>query len=191
MKIGILNSGGYNINSIKFALNRLQIDDIIIVKSREEFEQCDKIIIPGVGHAKTAMDLLNKQDLIHSVQNTKKPTLGICLGMQIMFKYSKEGDVDCIDIFNERIIKLSNNVRVPQMGWNKLIDEKNTEYNNQYVYFANSFYAPIGNYTINYVDYEGIAISAMINKDNFFGCQFHPEKSGKIGEKILNNFLCL
>jgi len=124
MKIGILNSGGYNINSIKFALNRLSIKGIIIIKSPSEFDICDKIIIPGVGHAKTAMDLLDKQGLIESIKNTIKPVLGICLGMQVMFKYSDEGNTDCLGIFDGNIIRLPKNIRAPQMGWNKLINGK-------------------------------------------------------------------
>jgi glutamine amidotransferase len=186
MKIGILNSGGYNINSIKFALNRLNFDDVLIVKSKEEFEKCNKIIIPGVGHAKTAMDLLDKQGLIECIKNATKPVLGICLGMQIMLKSSEEGNVYCLGIFDSKIIKLPKNVRTPQMGWNQLINGK---YNAEFVYFANSYYAPIFKYTKSYVDYEGVKISAMIKKDNFVGCQFHPEKSGKVGEKILSDFL--
>lgn len=186
MKIGILNSGGYNINSIQFALNRLSFDDVVIIKSKEEFAKCDKIIIPGVGHAKTAMDLLDKQGLIECVKNTKKPTLGICLGMQIMFEYSEEGDVICLGIIKGNIIKLPSNIRTPQMGWNKLFNGK---YNDEFVYFAHSYYSRISDYTRSYVDYEGIKISAIVEKDNFIGCQFHPEKSGIIGIKILSDFL--
>ena len=186
MKIGILNSGGYNTNSIKFALNRIGIDDIIVVKSEEQFEKCNKIIIPGVGHAKNAMDLLKSQNLIECIISTTKPVLGICLGMQIMFKHSQEGNVDCLNIFAESVIKLPNNVRVPQMGWNKLI---NGVYSNQFVYFANSYYVAVNKYTQSFVDYEGIELSAIVKKNNFIGCQFHPEKSGNIGEKILNDFI--
>jgi glutamine amidotransferase len=186
MKIGILNSGGYNINSIKFALNRLKIDDVVIIKSPEEFEKCDKIIIPGVGHAKTAMDLLHSQGLIECVKNTIKPVLGICLGMQIMFNFSEEGYVDCLGIFDGKIVKLPENVRIPQMGWNKLVNGK---YEDEFVYFANSYYATISEYTESYIDYENIKISAIVRMNNFVGCQFHPEKSGKVGEKILSDFL--
>ena len=159
------------------------------------------------------MSLLSSQDLIECIKNTKKPTMGICLGMQIMFERSAEGDVNCIGIFKNKIIKLPNNIRIPQMGWNKLlyaseasvvslsfmerlgevgkVDSKTEDQKkiNKFVYFANSYYAPIGDYTINYVDYEGIKISAMVQKDNFFGCQFHPEKSGKVGEEILDSFI--
>ncbi len=186
MKIAILNSGGYNINSIRFALNRLGVDDVAIAKSKEDFEVCDKIIIPGVGHAKTAMDLLNSQGLAEAIKNTTKPVLGICLGMQIMFKFSEEGGVSCLGIFDEKVIKLPTSVRTPQMGWNKLINGK---YANEFVYFANSYYVPLCKYTESHVDYDGIRVSAMVKKNNFIGCQFHPEKSGDLGEKILYDFL--
>ncbi|QED23616.1 imidazole glycerol phosphate synthase subunit HisH [Candidatus Deianiraea vastatrix] len=188
MKIGILNSGGYNFNSIKFALNRLGITNISYVKSEDELNTCDKIIIPGVGHAKTAMDLLNLQNLTTVIKNTKKPVLGICLGMQIMCQFSEEGNVDCIGVFDKNIVRLPADVVTPQMGWNKLIGGK---YDGKFVYFANSFYLPKCEFTENYVDYCGIKISAMIRKDNFLGCQFHPEKSGEIGEKILSDFVLL
>lgn len=186
MKIGVLNSGGYNINSIKFALNRLNIEDIEIINNEIEFEKCDKIIIPGVGHAKTAMHLLHSQNLINCIKNTKKSVLGICLGMQIMFEKSEEGDVDCIGIFKGNVIELPNNVNSPQMGWNML---NNGKYKEEYVYFANSYYVAICEYTQSYVEYEGIKISAIVKKSNFIGCQFHPEKSAKVGEQILNDFL--
>ena len=186
MKIGILNSGGYNINSIRFALNRLSCYHVSIVTNENEFNECDKIIIPGVGHAKNAMNLLHKQDLINAIKSTKKPVLGICLGIQIMFNFSEEGNTKCLGIFDENVIRLINNIQAPQMGWNKLINGKNAD---KFVYFANSYYVPICKYTESYVDYNGIKMSAMVKKNNFFGCQFHPEKSGKIGEEILKNFL--
>lgn len=188
MKIGILNSGGCNINSIIFALNRLNIDDVIIVKSAAEFGLCDKIIIPGVGHAKTAMNLLKSQNLIEVVKSTTKAVLGICLGMQIMFNFSQEGEVECLKIFDEEVIKLPQEILSPQMGWNRLIGGK---YNDEFVYFANNYYIKPQENTLSYVEYFDIKIAAMINKNNFFGCQFHPEKSGLAGQKILRDFLML
>ena len=186
MKIGILNSGGYNWNSIAFALNRLGIDDVVIVKSPQDFALCDKIIIPGVGHAKTAMELLRQQDLIDVIKNTTKPVLGICLGMQLMFSKSQEGDVDCLKIFDEEIIKLPSHVNIPQMGWNKL---ENGKYKDQFIYFANSYFAKPNADTEAFVDYDGIKVAAIVRKNNFYGCQFHPEKSGTVGENILRDFI--
>lgn len=188
MKVGILNSGGYNLNSVIFALNRIGIDDIIVVNTHQEFDMCNKVIMPGVGHARTAMNLLSKQGLIECLRSTTKPVLGICLGMQIMCAFSQEGSTDCIGIFNENVVKLPTNVIVPQMGWNRLI---NGQYGEEFVYFANSYYVPICDDTISYVEYSGIKISAMIQKNNFLGCQFHPEKSGVIGSSILSDFISL
>lgn len=188
MKIGVLNSGGYNLNSIVFALNRIGINDIIVVKTPEEFDICDKIILPGVGHAKNAMDLLRFQDLIGLLQRTNKHVLGICLGMQIMFSFSQEGNTDCTCIFPYDVIKLPANVVTPQMGWNKLFGGK---YNGEFVYFANSYYVPFCDITESYVEYCGVKISAIVRRGNFFGCQFHPEKSAGIGSKILNDFILL
>ena len=188
MKIGILNSGGYNINSIKFALNRLGVDDIIIVKSPDEFEACERIIIPGVGHAETAMAMVESQKLSNCIRNTIKPVLGICLGMQVMFEKSAEGDVDCLGIFDGEIVKLPDGILVPQMGWNRIIG---SGYDGEFVFFANSFYAQVGEYTEGFVEYFGVKVSAIVRKNNFLGCQFHPEKSGVVGEKILNDFINL
>ncbi len=188
MKIGILNSGGYNLNSIKFALNRIGVFNIIIIKSQVEFDSCDKIIIPGVGHAKTAMEMILSQNLAHCIKNTKKSVLGICLGMQIMFKHSAEGNVDCLGIFDGNVVKIPDDIQTPQMGWNQIIGGK---YDGKFVFFANSFYTPIGDCTESFVEHFGIKISATVRKNNFIGCQFHPEKSGAIGEQILNDFINL
>lgn len=185
-KIGILDSGGFNINSIKFALQRIGQKNISIVKNKNDFESCDKIIIPGVGSANIAMKKLKNNDLINLIKSTKKTTLGICLGMQIMCNYSQEFNTDCLGIFDCDVIHLPSNVISPQMGWNCL---KKSKYENNYVYFANSFYAPLFDNTISFVEYGNIKISAIIKKDNFIGVQFHPEKSSKIGEQILKDFL--
>jgi glutamine amidotransferase len=188
MKIGILNSGGCNFNSITFALNRLGVDDVRIVKSEQEFLECDKIIIPGVGHAKVAMELLKLQNLIEVVKSTNKPVLGICLGMQIMFESSKEGEVDCLGILKGKVIHFPQNVTAPQMGWNRLMGGK---YDSEFVYFANSYFTFPQENTLSYVDYENLKVAAIIQKNNFFGCQFHPEKSGVVGQKILEDFINL
>lgn len=188
MKVGILNSGGFNFNSIKFALNRLGVFDVGIVKSPDEFEACEKIIIPGVGHAETAMAMIESQNLSNCIHNAKKPVLGICLGMQIMFEKSAEGNVDCLGIFDGEIVKIPDEVRSPQMGWNRIVGG---EYDGEFVFFANSFYAPISQNTESFVEYFGVEVSAIVRKNNFLGCQFHPEKSGVVGEKILNDFINL
>ncbi len=186
MKIGILNSGGYNINSIKFALNRLGVSDVFLVKQPQELEICDKIIIPGVGHAKNAMKMLESQNLLDGICNFTKPVLGICLGMQIMFENSAEGNVNCLGIIPGKIEKIPDGITSPQMGWNRLINGK---YAGNFVYFANSFYAKVAENTTSFVSYNRLEISAIVQYKNFIGCQFHPEKSGKVGEEILSDFL--
>ena len=186
IKIGILNSGGYNINSIRFALERFGVNDIVIVKNKCEFDVCDKIIIPGVGNAKVAMEMLQKQSLIECIKLTQKQVLGICLGMQIMCNFSEEFDTKCLGIFDEKVVHLPANVVAPQMGWNCI---ENGKYQGEFVYFCNSFYVPVCKNTTALVDYFGTKISAIIQKDNFTAMQFHPEKSGKVGEKILKDWL--
>ena len=185
-KIGILNSGGYNINSIRFALERLGVNDIVIVKNKSDFDDCDRIIIPGVGNAKVAMEMLQKQDLIDTIKFTQKPVLGICLGMQIMCNFSQEFNTKCIGIFDEKVVHLPDGLVSPQMGWNCM---ENGTYKMDFVYFCNNFYLPICQNTIAVVDYYGTKISAIIQKNNFTGMQFHPEKSGEVGEKLLANWL--
>ncbi len=185
-KIGILNSGGYNINSIRFALERLGINDVIIVQNKDKFDICDKNIIPGVGNAKVAMEMLKEQNLIDCIKTTQKQVLGICLGMQIMCDFSQEFNTKCLGIFDEKVIHLPARLISPQMGWNCF---ENGKYQGEFVYFCNNFYVPICKNTTAFVDYYGTKISAIIQKNNFTGMQFHPEKSGKIGEKMLLDWL--
>ena len=186
IKIGILNSGGYNINSIRFALEGLGFYDVVIVKNKTEFNLCDKIIIPGVGNAKVAMEMLQKQNLIDAIKSTKKPVLGICLGMQILCNFSQEFNTKCLGIFDENVMHLPIGLVAPQMGWNCIEEGK---YQGEFVYFCNNFYVPVCKNTTAFVDYFGTKISAIIQKNNFTGMQFHPEKSGKVGAKILLNLL--
>ena len=193
MKIAIIDYGAGNIQSIQFALERLGFegvltDDVTIIES------ADKVIFPGVGEASSAMKKLTESGLDQLIPKMKQPVLGICLGMQLMCKSSEEGNTNGLGIFDVDIIKFSNAVKVPQMGWNTIYDLKSPLFNgineNDYMYLVHSFYASKSEEMIATTNYE-IEYASALQKDNFYGVQFHPEKSGVIGEQILKNFLKL
>ncbi|MFC1659385.1 imidazole glycerol phosphate synthase subunit HisH [Pseudomonadota bacterium] len=195
MKLAIIDSGGYNINSIIFAFQRLGIEPIL-TDNVEKISGADKVILPGVGTANNAMEILRKKNLVDCIKSLKQPTMGICLGMQLLFEKSEEGDEECLGIIKETVKKFPQNTKltIPHVGWN---DTKTNTKNpllqtvgEDYFYFIHSYYAPIGSYTIASTDYI-LRFSSMVKKDNFYGCQFHPEKSSKKGEEILRNFLKL
>ena len=212
MKIGIINYGAGNVQSVKFAIERLGYSAEIL-SDATLLDACDKIIFPGVGHAKPAMDKLREQNLELYILNCKKPLLGICLGMQLLCRHTQEGNTNCINVFNTDVLKfqISNaaafndsdkkqinnelNLKIPHVGWNNITDLKSPLFNgkeieNSFVYFVHSYYVPKNDYSIANCCY-GIEFSAALNKDNFFATQFHPEKSGDVGEMILKNFLNL
>lgn len=191
--IALIDYGAGNLKSVANALDDLKAEYIITDKG-DEIISADKIIFPGVGEATSAMSKLNDKGIVEAIKSTSKPLLGICLGMQLFATFSEERNTKCLDIV-KTVVKLfdSSEVKVPHMGWNKV------EYNSQnklftsvesgeHFYFANSYYVPINEYTIASTNYE-IMFSASINKDNFYGVQFHPEKSGKVGLQILRNFI--
>ena len=199
MKVVIIKYNAGNIMSVDFALQRLGIqaevtDDI------EKFKQADKVIFPGVGEASTTMSYLRQHKLDQLIVDLKQPVLGICLGLQLMCSHSEEGDTDCLGIFPEQVRKFIPEpgnqfiTKVPHMGWNNLAKTKSplfdTDIENQYVYFVHSYYAAIGNDTAATSHYIN-PFSAALQRDNFYAVQFHPEKSGSIGEKILTNFIQL
>lgn len=193
--IGIIDYDAGNIQSVINALNDFNFEYILTNKI-EELEKCSKIILPGVGEAKYAMDKLIESNLIDFILNCKKPFIGICLGMQLLCEFSEERKTNCLGIIPVNVVKFnSEKVIVPQMGWNdvKQLNEDNI-FNNitdkTSFYYANSYYVPKCAYTIASSNYE-MEISAIIKKDNFYGMQFHPEKSGKYGIKILENFIKL
>ncbi|AIN74688.1 imidazole glycerol phosphate synthase subunit HisH [Flavobacterium psychrophilum] len=193
MKIVIINYGAGNIQSIQFSLQRLGYEGILS-KNIAEIQGADKVIFPGVGQASSAMQKLRESGLDKIIPNLKQPVLGICLGMQLMCNSSEEGNTKGLGIFDIDIIKFSNKVKVPQMGWNNIYNLKSSLFEgiseNEYLYLVHSFYAPKCAEAIAFTNYE-TEYSSALQKNNFYGVQFHPEKSGKIGEQILSNFLQL
>lgn len=193
MKIAIIDYGAGNIQSILFAIERIGFE-AFVTNDWNLIKSADKIIFPGVGEASSAMQKLNESGLNILIPTLKQPILGICLGMQLMCKSTEEGNTNGLGIFDIDIIKFSNKVKVPQMGWNTIYNLKSSLFEgikeNEYVYLVHSFYAPKGSNAIAYTDYETEYATAL-QKDNFYGVQFHPEKSGIHGEQILRNFLKL
>ncbi|MBC8882827.1 imidazole glycerol phosphate synthase subunit HisH [Flavobacterium piscinae] len=193
MKITIIDYGAGNIQSIQFALNRLGFEGIL-TNNADEISSADKVIFPGVGEASSAMKKLKNTGLDELIPTLKQPVLGICLGMQLMCNHSEEGNTKGLGIFDTDVIRFSNEVKVPQMGWNTIYNLQSPLFQgingNEYLYLVHSFYAPLSENTIAITNYE-TEYSSALQRYNFYGVQFHPEKSGIIGEQILKNFLNL
>jgi glutamine amidotransferase len=196
MEVAIIKYNAGNIYSVSYALKRLGIE-ATITADPELLHKADKVIFPGVGEAQTTMEYLKEHKLDSIIKDLKQPFLGICLGMQLMCRYSEEGNADCLGIFDtdvKRFIPQKHEDKVPHMGWNTITNTKeglfNKQLENQFVYFVHSFYVPVNEFTAATTDYIH-PFSASLHKDNFYATQFHPEKSGQVGEVILNNFLNL
>jgi len=193
MKIVIINYGAGNIQSIMFAIERLGYK-AVLSNNPDEIKSADKVIFPGVGEASYAMKMLQESGLDTLIPTLKQPVFGICLGMQLMCNYSEEGDTKGLGIFDIDVVKFSSKVKVPQMGWNNIYNLKSDLFKgiaeNEYMYLVHSFYAPLCAETIATTNYE-LEYSSALENDNFYGTQFHPEKSGDVGEQILANFLKL
>ncbi len=191
MKLVIIDYGAGNIKSIQFAFKRLGVD-AVLTNNVAEIQNADKVIFPGVGEASSAMQKLRESGLDKVIPTLKQPVLGICLGMQLMCNSSEEGNTKGLGIFDVDIKRFSNEVKVPQMGWNTVTDLKSELFKgikeDEYMYLVHSFYAEDCEYAIASTEY-GIKYATALHKDNFYGTQFHPEKSGVEGEKILRNFL--
>ena len=191
MKLVIINYGAGNIKSIQFAFKRLGYD-AILSNNPQEIIAADKIIFPGVGEASSAIKMLKESGLDVLIPTLKQPVLGICLGMQLMCKSTEEGNTLGLGIFQTEVKKFSNTVKVPQMGWNVIKDLKSDLFKdikeNEYMYLVHSYYAEHCKETIAKTDY-GINYASALQHNNFYGVQFHPEKSSLAGEQILKNFL--
>jgi len=193
MKVVLIDYGAGNTKSVQYALQRLGVE-AVLTNNPELIQKADKVIFPGVGHANSAMEKLEQSGLNKLIPNLKQPFLGICLGMQLMCKYSEEGATKGLGIFDLNVLKFGNDNKIPQIGWNTLVDLNSEIFHglndNEYMYFVHSYYVPIASETIAKAKY-GVIYSAALKKNNFYGCQFHPEKSGDKGELILKNFLAL
>jgi glutamine amidotransferase len=191
--IVIINYGAGNIQSIKFAIQRLGYE-AVLSNDIEEIKAADKVIFPGVGEASSAMKKLKSTGLDKLIPTLKQPVLGICLGMQLMCNYCEEGNTQGLGIFDVDVVKFSNKVKVPQIGWNEIFNLKSLLFKgiseNEFMYLVHSFYVPLNDNAIATTEY-GIKYASALQKDNFYGVQFHPEKSSKAGEQILRNFLKL
>jgi len=204
MKVAIIKYNAGNVYSVYCACRRLGCE-AEITDDPEYIRTADRVIFPGVGEARAAMEYLNETGLAALIRSLKQPVLGICIGMQLLCQHSEEGDVDCLGIFDvpvERFRPEDPSLKVPQMGWNT-IEHFNEPHNlttsrphdlfsevseGDFVYYVHSYRVPLCSYTIAQTDYAG-AYSAALHKDNFWATQFHPEKSGSVGEQILRNFL--
>lgn len=192
-KVVIIDYGAGNVQSVKFALQRLGIS-AILSKNAEEIKGADKLIFPGVGEAKSAMDEIRKFNLDKIIPDLKQDLLGICLGMQLMCRFSHERNTPCLGVFDEEVRLFEIDEKVPHMGWNT-VSMKDVPLlegikQDSSFYFVHSYYVPENEFTIGSCTYEH-SFSAIMQKNNFYGCQFHPEKSANNGNIIIENFIKL
>jgi len=193
MRIVIIKYNAGNIHSVRLALQRLGIDPLVS-DDPEQIRAADKVIFPGVGEASSALQYLQEHYLDEIIIELKQPILGICLGLQLMCSHSQENDTPCLGIFDCPVLKFPPTHKVPHMGWNTIVDLQGPLFEGiaegSYVYFVHSYYACANGAIIARTEYS-VPFAAALYKDNFYAVQFHPEKSGSIGEQILRNFIQL
>jgi glutamine amidotransferase len=191
MKTAIIKYNAGNIHSVYLALKRLGLE-AVVTDSIDEIKAADKVIFPGVGEASSAMSYLERAGLDKIIPGLKQPFLGICLGLQLLCSHSEENDTECLKVFNESVKKFPPEDKVPHMGWNSIEITDDQLFKGvaqqSHVYFVHSYYAETGRETIAKTDYI-LPFSAALRRDNFFAVQFHPEKSSRVGEQILKNFI--
>ncbi len=191
MDVVIIDYGAGNIKSIQFAFKRIGID-ARLSKDSDIIKAADKVIFPGVGEASSAMHMLRQSGLDELIPKLKQPLLGICLGMQLMCNHTEEGGTKGLGIFDVNVKRFSDNVKVPQMGWNTIYNLKSKLFNNikehEYMYLVHSYYAESCSEAISKTNYE-LEFTTALQQNNFYGVQFHPEKSSHAGEQLLKNFL--
>lgn len=193
MKLIIVKYNAGNIQSVLYALERIGVE-AVVTDDHEQIKSADKVIFPGVGEASSAMRYLKERGLDELLKSLTQPVLGVCLGMQLMCSYSEENDTECLGIFEEQVKQfkpIDSTIKVPQIGWNNIYNLETDLFKNlaeeSYCYFVHGYYAALGEHTIATTDYVQ-PYSSALHKNNFYGVQFHPEKSAAVGEQILKNF---